>query len=121
MARVLVVDDSELQRRSIETIVRGIGHEVVLANDGNEGLTVFKNGGIDLILADHNMPVLTGLEMCQEIMKITAGSPPPILMVTTEVGSADEKAAAKKVGVKAWIIKPYRDDAVAKVVEKLLA
>ncbi|SMF25202.1 response regulator [Pseudobacteriovorax antillogorgiicola] len=121
MAKVLVVDDSEMQRNNIRDIIVQRGHEVITAANGQEGIEKYQANTINLVLADHNMPILTGLEMCKEIHSIANGSPPPIIMITTEVGDEEIKAQAKQYGVKAWLVKPYKNEAIDLILKKLLA
>ena len=120
MAKVLVVDDSEMQRNNIKDLIEKSGHEVLLAANGQEGIDVFEKNEVNLILSDHNMPVLTGLEMCKRISKIAEGNPPPIIMITTEIGDDAIKAAAKESGVKAWLVKPFKDEAITLILKRLL-
>ncbi len=120
MAKVLVVDDSEMQRNNIKDLIELAGHEVLLATNGQEGIDVFQKNTVNLILSDHNMPILTGLEMCQRICKISDNKPPPIIMITTEIGDDSVKTAAKEAGVKAWLVKPFKDEAIMLILKKLL-
>ncbi|NRA68042.1 MAG: response regulator [Pseudobacteriovorax sp.] len=120
MATVLVVDDSEMQRNNIRDLIEKAGHAVLLATNGQEGVEVYQKGNVDLILSDHNMPVLTGLEMCRKISTISEGKPPPIIMITTEIGDDSIKAAAKESGVKAWLVKPFKDEAISLILKRLL-
>ena len=120
MATVLVVDDSEMQRNNIRDLIEKAGHTVLLATNGQEGVEVFQKSSVDLILSDHNMPVLTGLEMCRKISQISGGDMPPIIMITTEIGDDSIKAAAKESGVKAWLVKPFKDEAITLILKRLL-
>lgn len=120
MATVLVVDDSEMQRNNIRDLIEKAGHEVLLGNNGQEGVDVFKENKVDLILSDHNMPILTGLEMCQQIFEISNKNPPPMIMITTEIGDDNVKSVAKAAGVKAWLVKPFKDEAITLILKKLL-
>lgn len=120
VANVLVVDDSEMQRNTIRDLLLAKGHQVFVAENGQEGVDCFKSEDIALILADHNMPILTGLEMCKVIHSLADGNPPPIIMITTEVGDDDIKLQARQYGVKAWLVKPYKEAAIDLILSKLL-
>ena len=113
MAKVLVVDDSESHRFQIKRDLQGAGYEVMEAHDGQDALLkLAEKPKVDLILADVNMPVMDGLTMCAKLHEKGTHLGTPIFMLTTE-SSNEMKLAGKKVGVNAWIIKPY-------VIEKLL-
>jgi two-component system, chemotaxis family, chemotaxis protein CheY len=114
MGKILVVDDSEAVRIQITKDVEAAGHSVVAAVDGLDGLAKLKeNSGISLILSDVNMPNMDGLTMCQNIRQLEEYKAIPIMMLTTETNE-EMKMAAKNVGVRAWVRKPY-------VAQKLVA
>ena len=69
MAKVLVVDDSEMQRNNIKDIIVQRGHDVITAANGQEGIDCYQSDKVDLILADHNMPILTGLKCVRRFMR----------------------------------------------------
>ena len=60
---ILVVDDEETVRESLAAVLEREGYRVLLAEGGEEGLAVLKeNPGIQLLISDHNMPGMTGIE-----------------------------------------------------------
>ena len=65
--RILVVDDSRLQRKITSTMLRRWGFEVLEAASGKDALEIAQDYMPDLILSDWMMPGMTGLELCQEI------------------------------------------------------
>lgn len=60
--RILIVDDIYTNRLLLNEIVTSIGHEPVLANDGQEALNLLQVQQIDLILMDVEMPIMNGIE-----------------------------------------------------------
>ena len=63
MVQILVVDDSKILRKQLELVLSKKGYVVLLAVDGVDALRVLKGGAkVDLILADCNMPNMSGLE-----------------------------------------------------------
>lgn len=125
---ILIVDDSSTFRDSLVKLFHDDnGYDCKPAVDGKDALEKWQNDtSIKLILADHNMPNLTGIEMATEIRTIekSRGIDPKervcIIMLTAE-SSASLKAKAKELQVKAWIIKPVSDNALLSVAKKLLA
>ncbi|MHB2019092.1 MAG: response regulator [Candidatus Xenobia bacterium] len=80
--RVLVVDDSRVFRRALQTELTGGGFDVLLASDGAEALTVLRDQNVDLVTLDVDMPEMDGFETCR---RIRTGSVQPqvrILFVT---------------------------------------
>ena len=84
MYKVLVVDDSEFQRSTIENEFSIDEYEVLQAADGLEGIEQCKqNEDIDLIICDLNMPNMNGLEMVGKVREMDSFKTTPILMLTT--------------------------------------
>ena len=119
MGRVLIVDDASLVRLVAKKAALEAGHEVMVAEDGQKGLEAIKESQFDIIFSDINMPVMSGLEMVENIRKEPAYKYIPIVMLTTE-SNADLKARGKKLGVKAWLLKPFNKDKFLIACEKLL-
>ncbi len=80
MKKVLVVDDSALVRKQLKGLIEGIGFEVDIAKNGQEGVDKALSGEYVVITMDVNMPVKDGLTAVKEIM---TKKPTPILMVSS--------------------------------------
>ena len=65
--RVLVVDDTELNRRLLEAMLLKMGHEVILSCGGEQALQIFATDLPDLVLLDVSMPVMDGFEVAKQI------------------------------------------------------
>ncbi len=65
--RILIVDDSPMERLIIRVAIEQLGHECIVAVDGEEGWQAFVEGGADVILSDWVMPVVDGPELCRRI------------------------------------------------------
>jgi two-component system chemotaxis response regulator CheY len=119
--KVLVVDDSSSIRQRVSAALVGAGFEVVAAVDGLDGLA--KLGAakdLALVIADINMPRLNGLDMISRIRADEKTAAIPILVLTTE-GDPELITEARKLGVKAWMVKPFKDELLVSAVEKLTA
>lgn len=117
--KILIVDDASLIRNIAQKAVVEAGYEVVLANDGKEGLEAVQNGDIDFIFSDVNMPIMTGMEMIKEIRAQDKSRYIPIVMLTTET-KPELQREAQDLGVKAWLVKPFNKDKFLLVLSKLL-
>ncbi len=106
---VLAVDDSVAMRHILEATLTSAGYQATLATDGRDALqkavAAAPDGGFDLILTDHNMPGLTGLELISALRELSPYVHTPILMLTTE-DSDDFKEAARSAGASGWLLKP---------------
>ena len=115
-ARVLVVDDSATMRRIVLRTLSDMGYkDCVEAENGQAALDVVEKGGIELIITDWNMPVMSGLEFVTEVREKNAGI--PILMVTTNASNQDVLQALK-AGVSNYVVKPFTPETLK---EKVLS
>ena len=88
--RVLVVDDDAAVRQSLATALGRDGYEVLVAEDGNAGLSHLVAGSVDAIVLDVAMPEPNGLEVCRRLR--ARGDRTPILMLTAR-GLVDDRVA----------------------------
>jgi len=122
MSVVLIADDSGFIREDLKNCLESLGHQVVEAIDGSDGVQKFTEHReqIDLIFSDINMPKLDGLGMCRQIQEYCLKNPgkkmPPVLALTTET-SLELKQEGKKLGVIAWLNKPFDRDTLKGVLD----
>ncbi len=69
MARIVVIDDDQSVRILFERFLVGVGHEVLLAENGRKGLELIQGSDPDLVITDIMMPEMDGLEILMEIRK----------------------------------------------------
>jgi len=67
MAHILVIEDDESLRKALRRALRDLGHVVVVANDGREGVSRYREDHPDLVITDIVMPVQDGLEVIREL------------------------------------------------------
>ncbi|WP_233849298.1 response regulator [Paraburkholderia sp. HD33-4] len=119
MAKILVVDDSSTVRDEVAGFLAKNGLDVATAIDGKDGLARLKmDSGIRLIVSDVNMPNMDGLTMVEKIRGELANKTVNVIMLTTESSPA-MKERGKAAGVKGWIVKPFKGDAVLETFRKL--
>lgn len=120
-ATILVVEDDEVFRELITTILDGAGYTVAIAADGGEGLKRIQRERFDLIISDLKMPVRGGMEL----FRITRAEPsPPLFIFITAFGKVDEAVAAMKEGAFDFLQKPLENPAallktVARAIEQV--
>jgi two-component system chemotaxis response regulator CheY len=119
MGNVLIVDDSSLIRSVASKATEDMGHNPILAVNGEDGLKKLEENEINLIFSDVNMPIMNGMDMVKAIKENDAYKFIPIVMLTTEDGD-QIKAEGKALGVKAWMVKPFNENKFATAVKKLL-
>ncbi len=95
MAKILLVEDNEMNRDMLSRRLIRKGFEVVMAVDGGEGVTQAKAALPDLILMDVSLPVIDGLEATRQIKADPATQRIPVIALTAHAQAEDrEKALA---------------------------
>lgn len=118
--KILVVDDSSTMRRIIVNTLGKIGYSnISQAGDGREALNVLeREGGVDLIVTDWNMPTMSGLEFVQHVRKNDKTT--PILMVTTNA-TKEDVIEALKAGVNHYVVKPMTPETLHEKINQILS
>jgi CheY-like chemotaxis protein len=97
MARILVIDDDELIRDTVRTILASDGHESVLAVDGEDGVRQFQHHSFDLVLCDVFMPHKEGLATMREIRQLSAATPIISMTGSIPTGVSDQPDFARAI------------------------
>ncbi len=108
--RILLVDDSAVNRRLCELMLRRLGYDPESAADGQEALDRQRLLDPDLILMDIQMPRLDGLEATRRIRSATGRAERPWIVAITAFTSAEEQAAALQAGMNDVIAKPLKTE-----------
>lgn len=119
MARILAVDDSLSMRQMVTFTLKGAGHQVEEAQDGQEALDKASRASFDLVITDVNMPRMDGIQLIKKLRALPAYKVAPLITLTTEM-SAGKKKAGKEAGATGWIVKPFDPDKLLDVVKRVL-
>jgi DNA-binding NtrC family response regulator len=106
---ILVIDDEEIMREILETLLTREGYEVRLAANAAEGLELVKTLPFDAAIVDVMMPGMDGVQALDELKKIDEEL--PVLMITA-FASVENAIAAMKRGAFDYITKPFKNDEV---------
>ena len=117
--RILVVEDTEDNRRIIGDLLTSVGYEVIEAVDGEEGVAMAESHRPDLILMDIQLPEMDGYEATRRIRAIPQLAEVPIIAVTSYALSGDE-AKARAAGCDGYIAKPFSPRALLAKVREFL-
>lgn len=115
---ILVVDDSATVRQQLCDVLKPKGYEVIQGKDGADGLAQAKAHAVDLIIVDVNMPNVDGITMVEAVRRLPAHAKTPIFVLTTESGTRVKDG--KRVGVTAWIVKPFKPESLLAAITKVL-
>lgn len=105
MARILVIDDSDLSRGSVYDTLVAVGHDVVTANDGQEGLEAYASHRPDCIVLDLLMPRMGGQNFLQQLR--ADGSDTPVIISTVNIQEATREHV-EELGISAYLNKPMK-------------
>jgi two-component system, chemotaxis family, chemotaxis protein CheY len=114
VARILVIEDDELVRATLEQMLQTAGHDVDLAGDGEEGLRQFRESPVDLVLCDIFMPRKDGIATLRElraictdlpIIMMSGGTPRPLR--AGDPTDTDYLRMAKSLGATRTLMKPF--------------
>lgn len=123
--RVLVVDDSDLNRLVVGDMVRSLGLHVDLACDGAEGLRVFSVAEPDLVLLDMQMPVMDGFAAARamreaEALLIDADGSRKAIIALSATALKEDRERAIDAGCDTYVTKPLRREALIALLQSYL-
>src|SRR3989339_849253 len=116
--KVLIVEDDNFVAEVYSTKLLEMGHEVRIAQNGEDGLKMVAEERPDLILLDIIMPVMGGIEMLEEIKKKNEWKQIPVILLTN-VGEKESVQKERSLGVQDYLIKSHFTP--AEVIEKIEA
>ncbi len=121
MARVLIVDDTDIVRKALELAVRKMGHEAESASDGMLALEMAVARPPDLALLDFRMPGMDGVTLFGELRSALGDRCPKVLFVSaTPADEVRAKAGASLIPA-GYVKKPFQLDELSRLVKAVLA
>jgi len=115
--RILIVEDEKLLRWSLRERLEREGYEVYEAATGREGLALADDPGMDMLLLDHRLPDITGIEVLRKLT--TSHSDVPVILMTA-YSTLETAVEAIKLGAFDYINKPFNQDELAVRISKAL-
>jgi len=117
MKKVLIVDDAAFVRYSLRQTLEKYGFEVVgEACDGKSCIKLFQQLHPDIVTLDITMPEMDGIEVLKKIMEIDKNA--KVVMITA-LGQEEKVKEAVLNGAKGFIVKPYKEEHLVKVLASL--
>ncbi len=110
--KILIVDDELVSRKKMDLLVRTLGYETVVANDGMEGWEVWKNERPKMVITDWMMPRMDGLELCKKIREAEGSEYIYIIMVTSRE-DVNDLVMGMDAGADDFITKPFIKEELA--------
>ncbi len=116
MSRILIIDDELVIRQVLRKILQDAGHEIIEALDGAEGLQIFRETPVDLVITDIMLPEEGGLKIISEIHATN----PAVKIIAISALAYDAFAIAQKLGANAAFEKPLDMQELLATVNRLL-
>jgi len=116
VANILIVDDDEMDRTLVRTLLAQAGHDTYIAGDGDEALALCRGTPIDLVITDLQMPNMHGLELISMLRDL---SPRPAIVVMSGTGEP-QLDIASAVGADEALRKPISHSELLDTVRKAL-
>jgi len=117
--KILLVDDEAEIVKAVKIRLTEANYEVIVANDGQEGLEKAKTENPDLILCDIMMPKMDGYKVCGLLKNDARYNKIPIILITARAQKDDEKVG-QEVGADAYITKPFKSSELLAKIKELL-
>ncbi len=118
--KILIVDDFATMRRILKNALKQLKFSnFVEADDGSTAWKVLEEQQFDLIIADWNMPKLTGFELLKKVRASDLHKKTPFLMVTAEA-QKDQVVKAIHAGASNYVVKPFTEEIIANKLERIL-
>jgi nitrogen regulation protein NR(I) len=115
--QVLIVDDEPNLRKILSAQLTRDGYDVMIAEDGEQGLSMLKEHHIDMVITDLKMPKVDGMTLLKEALREDPEL--PVVMITAH-GTVDTAVEALKSGAFDYLTKPFDKDEVRQIVAKAL-
>lgn len=119
--KILIIDDSPSIRTIIKLYLMGRGLEFIEATDGAHGLQLAAERGVDLVIADFNMPVMNGIDFVRNLRTHDSAElrEVPVILLTANKDE-EVRQRAMQVGVSAFTVKPISRDQLTSTVRQYL-
>ncbi len=102
--RVLIVDDNEVFRRPLQRALEAAGFAVIAVPSAEDALDVLDGSAVDLLLTDHRLPGIDGVEL---VTRIKATHPAVAIIVMTAYGTIESAVEARRRGADDYLVKSF--------------
>jgi two-component system response regulator AtoC len=115
--KILIVEDNEDLSFSLMKVLKKEGYAVMTAGTGEEGISIFRNELVDLVLLDLKLPKMGGIEVLQQMKEIDSDI---LVLMMTALTDAKPAIEAMKQGAYDYLMKPFELEELRLVIKKAL-
>lgn len=119
MAKILVVDDSPTEVFQFKGMLEKIGHEVITAGNGRDGVALASSEQPDIVLMDIVMPDMNGFQATRQLSRSDSTSHIPVIIISSKDQHTD-KVWGERQGAKAYITKPVDEEELVALIDSLV-
>ena len=119
MAAILIIEDQDYLGVLYQRVLGSMGHEVTVAQNGQDGIAAAENKKPDLVFLDLTLPGMTASEIVEQLTRVGALPDSP-LVIATAMEESQAKALAPSLGAAAVLIKPFDIRTVLDLVASLV-
>src|SRR5690606_386740 len=116
---VLAIEDNLTTREMLTELLRSYSVNVLSCRTAEEAIQLLEQHDFDAVIVDWQLPGMSGLEFCQELL--SEETKPPRLILATNYHAKDMIEQARQIGVAEYIVKPYTSSALLRVLCSALA
>ena len=110
--RTLIVDDDLFSRALLDSTLKKLGHETVLASDGQDAFEIFQHSYFHVVISDWMMPIVDGLGLCRLIRDLKTTKYSYIILLTA-LGGSKAYLEGLKAGADDFLTKPFEEELLA--------
>ncbi len=119
MAKILIAEDSPTAAEMLRRTIVPLGHEVVLANDGQNAEELIRKEKPDLLILDIIMPKVNGFQLCRSLRADPEFKDLPILVITSMDRESDRYWGMKQ-GANEYLVKPVDSELLVEKIQSYL-
>ena len=119
MGKILIIDDSVVEIKILESILSKTDHQIMVARNGEEGEEIARSFLPDLIFLDVVMPKKNGFQVCRDLRHDPQFTQTPIILLTSKSQDTD-KFWGKQQGATEYITKPYEETQILNALKTYL-
>jgi two-component system chemotaxis response regulator CheY len=120
-AKILVVEDNAALSGVVCFNLVRAGFQVTSVNNGRHALETLEKGNFDLILSDQQMPLMTGIQLCENIRQLPAYKRTPFILLTAKCMEIDLSRLQHHPGISTALPKPFSPSELILCIEECLA
>ncbi|QEG38575.1 response regulator [Roseimaritima ulvae] len=117
---ILIAEDNPGLARVLSYKLRASGFQTSVANDGTAAWQQFQDCQPDAVLSDHEMPGMTGVELCEQIRRSTTHAGVPFILVTGRQLELQATGIVEQLDIQALFAKPFSPKDIVRTLQQCL-